>query len=192
MLLVLAIVILVAVVIVYLVMQMAERPSAPTPEEENTVPQPVYETTLGSIKFVFVDSRDLGSALTPAMAKKQTYSSNSTITTTERFVVVTIGAQNKGKQNIEDKAWDIGDIIDSEGRRFTASKEYSINNWIPDASDCGALLKPEFDPVPCTKIYEVSKISTGLKVVVSTGIDNSRSNFSSDKTEEALIDLIVR
>jgi len=192
-LLVLAIIVLVAVVIVYLVMRMAERPPAPpsgTPDD--TVPQFNYERTLGNTKFVFIDSRDLGSVLTPAMAKKQTYGTKSSVRTTERFIIVTIGAQNKGKVNIDERSWDIGDIVDSEGRRFIATKEYTIDNWIPDESDCGALLKPEFDPTPCIKIYEVSKISTGLKITVMTGKDNSKSNFSSGDFEEAMIDLIVR
>lgn len=192
-LLVLAIVVLVAVVIVYLVMQMAERPPAPTVEDPGNggVPQPSYEKTLGNIKFVFIDSQDFGSVLTPAMAEKQS-SARDSLETTERFVVVTIGAQNKGKQNIEERAWEMGDIIDSEGRRFVPLKGYNINNWIPETSDCGALLKPEFDPVPCTKIYEVAKISTGLKITVMTGKDNQKSNFTSDDFEQELIDLIVR
>ncbi len=191
-LLVLAIVVLVAVLIVYLVMRMAEAPPAPEdkPNGEN-INQPVYEQTLGNLKFVFIDSRDLGSALTPAMAKKQSYSIRDSITTTERFIIVTIGGQNKGKVNIEERSWDIGDIIDSEGRRFVATKQYSIDNWIPDSSSCGALLKPEFDPTPCTKIYEVSKVSTGLKITVITGKNNSKIS-SSDDIDEALIDLIVR
>jgi len=191
--LVLAIIILVAVLIVYLVMRMAEKPPAPAPgPEENAVPQPTYETILGNIKFVFIDSRDLGSVLTPAMAKKQTYGASNSLKTTERFIIITIGAQNKGKQNIDERAWGVGDIVDSDGRRFVATNDYMINNWIPDDSDCGALLKPEFDPTPCIKIYEVSKISTGLKIMVKTGIDNDKSNFSSGKVAEDLIDLIIR
>src|SRR3989344_725801 len=182
-LLVLAIVVLVAVVIVYLVMRMAERPPAPGPgPDDSSVPQPFYEKTLGNIKFVFIDSRDLGSVLTPSMAKKKTYGSNNSLKTTERFIIVTIGAQNKGKTNIEERSWDMGDIVDSEGRRFVAFKDYTINNWIPDESSCGALLKPEFDPTPCIKIYEVSKISTGLKIIILAGKDK-------DKAEEGLLDL---
>lgn len=190
-LLVLAIVVLVAVVIVYLIMRMAERPPAPAPEPGETVPQPVYEATLGNVKFIFLDSRDLGSILTPGMAVNQTYSKES-LKTTERFIIVNIGAQNKGKQNIEERSWDIGDIVDSEDRHFAATKSYLINNWIPEESACGALLKPEFDPIPCIKIYEVSKISTGLKIIVMTGKNNEKSNFSSGDFDETLIDLIVR
>lgn len=185
-LLVLAIVVLVAVAIVYLVIKAAERPLIPSAGEPiNTIPQPVYETNLGNIKFVFIDSRDLGSVLTPAMAKKQTYGTTNSLKTTERFIIVTVGAQNKGKENIEAKSWDIGDIVDSEGRRFVALKDYTINNWIPDESSCGALLKPEFDPTPCIKIYEVSKISSGLKIVVTAGKDKNN-------LQESLLDLIVR
>ena len=192
-LLVLAIVVLVAVVIVYLVMQMAERPPAPdiSDPDNGGVPQPSYEQTLGNIKFVFIDSVDLGSTLTSATAVRKT-SARDPLTTTERFVKVTVGAQNKGKMNIEERAWDIGDIIDSEGRRFVPLSGYKINSWIPEDSACGALLKPEFDPAPCTKIYEVAKISTGLKITIMTGKDNQKSNFTSDDFDQELIDLIVR
>jgi len=190
-LLVLAIVVLVAAVIVFLVIRMAERPPAPVPDQEPAVPQPVYSQTLGNVKFVFIDSRDLGNILTPAMAEKTTYSKEP-LRTTERFIIVTIGAQNKGKQNIEDRSWDIGDIVDSEGRRFVPVKSYNVNTWIPEDSSCGVLLKPEFEPIPCTKIYEVSKISTGLKIIVITGKNNERISSKDDDNNQALLDLIIR
>ena len=41
-----------------------------------------------------------------------------------------------------------------------------MNPWIPDTSQCGTLLKPGFSPTPCTKIYEVAKISEKLKIEV--------------------------
>ncbi|MDP3882625.1 MAG: hypothetical protein Q8Q48_01055 [Candidatus Staskawiczbacteria bacterium] len=191
-LLILAIIILVAVVIVYLVMRMAERPSAPIDEPTQTVPQPEYEQTLGNVKFVFIDARDQGSVLRKADARGQSYSWAKDLTTTERFIIVTIGAQNKGKENIVERSWDIGDIVDSEGRRFVALDEYDSEPWLPEENLCQTLLKPEFDPTPCAKIYEVSKISTGLKIIVQTGKDNKALNLSSDDVEEALIDLIVK
>jgi hypothetical protein len=40
-------------------------------------------------------------------------------------------------------------------------------------------------------MYEVSKKSTGLKIRVITGEDNTASNISSNKRQSALIDLIV-
>ena len=100
--------------------------------------------------------------------------------TTERFIKVTIGAQNKGKENIKKNTWDIENIVDSEGRNYI-SLDYAANPWMSDPDLCGELLKPEFSPTPCSKIYEVSKISSGLKIRV----------VDTKKKTEALIDLIV-
>ena len=191
-LLVLAIIVLVAVAIVYLIMKMAEQPAAPAPEPDGTAPQPVYEATLGSIRFVFQGARDMGSVLKASEASTQYSSWQKDITTTERFIIVTVGAQNKGKQNVSDRAWDIAEIIDSEGRSFVPENQYNIEPWLPEENFCGVLLKPEFDPVPCAKMYEVSKISTGLKIRVVTGKNNDPNNLSSGDTEEAFIDLIVQ
>ena len=54
---------------------------------------------------------------------------------------------------------------------------YTVSPWLPSPNLCGALLKPAFDPTPCTKIYEVSKASTGLKIRVETGINNNGKNL---------------
>ena len=191
-LLVLAIIILVAVVIVYLVVRMAERPSSPITDPTETVPQFNYEQTLGDIKFVFIDSRDLGSVLRASQAKDQSYSWVKDLTTTERFIMVTIGAQNKGKVNIPERSWDIGNIVDSEGRNFVPVDQYTAEPWMPTGNSCQTLLAPEFDPAPCTKLYKVSKISTGLKITVLAGKNNDSTSFSSGDVDEALIDLIVK
>ena len=191
-LLVLAIIVLVAVVIVYLVIRMAETPAAPAENPGETIPQPEYEQTLGNVKFVFMDSRDLGSVLRASDAKGQSSSWLKDIKTTERFIIVTIGAQNKGKENIVERSWDIGNIVDSEGRNFVSLDKYASDPWIPDENSCQALLKPEFEPVPCVKIYEVSKISTGLKITVISGKNNDTSNFSSGNVDQELIDLIIK
>jgi len=106
--------------------------------------------------------------------------------------MVTIGAQNKGTANIEERSWDIENIVDSDGRNFVPLEGYSVDPWLPISNFCGALLKPEFDPVPCTKMYEVSKKSAGLKIRVISGKDNSPNNLSSDNVDEAMIDLIVK
>lgn len=193
-LLVLAVIILVAIVIVYLVMRMATpapKPSTPTTPE---VPLPVYEQTLGNIRFVFESAIDRGNVLRASDITNTMYSSYSQkdLTTTERFIEVTIGAQNKGTQNIEENSWDIENIVDSEGRNFEPTESYTIQPWLPVDNSCSALLKPAFDPLPCTKMYEVSKRSTGLKIRVKTGKDNTANNFTSDKTEEFLLDLIVK
>lgn len=188
-LLVLAIIILVAVVITYLVLRMAEAPEKPEPNPEPTIPQPVYEQTLGDIVFTFDNSVDMGNILRASDARDGG-SWQKDITTTERFIKVTIGAKNVGKENIQERSWDIGNIIDSEGRVFVPLEGYSVSSWLPDPDLCGALLKPAFQPTPCSKIYEVSRESKGLKVYVATGQDNNPNNFSSGKVDEALIDLI--
>ena len=64
--------------------------------------------------------------------------------------------------------------------------------WLPNPNPCGERLQPAFDPTPCKKIYEVSKESTGLKVEVKTGKNNTATNLSSKKIDSFLIDLIVR
>lgn len=192
-LLVLAIIVLVAVVIVYLVMRMAEKPAAPSGPEIPEVPQPFYETTLGDIRFVFISARNLGNVLRVSDIKNTQYSyAQKDFTTTEKFIEVTIGAQNKGTENIVQNAWKIGDIVDSELRRFVPVEGYSVQPWMPTINPCGALLKPAFDPTPCTQIYEVSKQSSGLKVEVKTGTDNSANNLSSGNADSFLLDLIVR
>ncbi len=142
-------------------------------------PKPVYETTIGDVRFVFKSALDLGNVL---QSKNNIYQKD--LTTTERFIEVVVGAQNKGKTDTQQNLWDVGNIIDSQGRNFI-----SINNeayyFLPSPNLCGAILKPAFDPVPCVKLYEVSKASTGLKIEV-----NSMSPTSSKK-QESFMDIIV-
>jgi len=190
-LLVLAIIVLVAVVITYLIIKMAERPQAPNPNPEPGVPQPVYSQTLGNIAFTFRNAIDMGNILR-ASETESASSWQKDMTTKERFIKVTIGAQNEGKENIQERSWDIGNIVDSEGRIFEPEEGYTINPWLPVDNGCQTLLKPAFEPTLCTKIYEVPRISTGLKVYVITGQDNTPNNFSSDKVDTALIDLILK
>jgi len=190
-LLVLAIIVLVAVVITFLVLKMAEAPPKPASPPEQTVPQPVYLQTLGSITFTFDNAVNLGNILRGSDALRE-FSWQKDLTTTEKFVKVTIGAQNIGKENIQERSWDIGNIIDSEGRIFVPVEGYTVSPWLDDPNLCGTLLKPAFQPTPCSKIYEVSKKSTGLKVSVIAGKDNTANNFSSGKIDESLIDLIFR
>ena len=193
-LLVLAVIVLVAVIITFLVMRMAQQPSRPVQTSEPTPEQPTYERKLGDIRFVFQSSIDKGNVLSASKVvnTQYAYATLKDLTTTEKFIQVTVGAQNKGTVNIESGAWDLGDIIDSEGRKFIALDGYTISPWLPAVNLCKALLKPAFNPTPCTKIYEVSGESTNLKVEVKTGTDNSPDNFSSGKFDSALINLIVK
>ncbi len=120
---------------------------------------PVYETQVGDIKFFLEYSADLGTIL-PATSKNQ-----QPLTTGGRFIKVIISAQNKGKIDTTNNAWTIRNLIDSDGRIFTPDGN-QVNPFLPQQNQCGAVLKPEFDPIPCAKIYEVSKESAGLKVEV--------------------------
>lgn len=193
-LLVLAVILFVAVIIVFLVMRMAEKPQKPVAPVTPTVPLPVYEQQLGNIRFVFESAINRESVLRAADIVNSQYVSSyqKDLTTQEKFIQVTIGAQNEGTINTDQHAWTIENIVDSQGRNFVPMDDYTIKPWIPTPDLCGALLKPAFDPTPCTKIYEVSKESTGLKIRVETGKENSANNLSSGKTDSFLIDLIVK
>lgn len=196
-LLVLAVIILVAVIIVYLVMRMAEKPPKPVAPTTPTVPLPVYEHKLGNIRFVFESALDKGGVLKASDIKNSQYNldyqkdfviDNSGA----KFIQVTVGAQNEGTENTPQGAWTIENIVDSEGRNFVPLEGYNVNPWLPVPNPCGALLKPAFDPTPCTKIYEVSKESTGLKIRIESGKDNTSSGISSGKADMFLLDLIVK
>jgi len=185
-LLILALIVLVAIIITYVVMRAAEKPPKTTVDTP-TIPQPVYEQTLGDIKFIFMQARDMGNILKGSQSRNPDWQKD--LPTTERFIKVTIGAQNKGLVNIKEQVWDIGNIVDSEGRSFVPMK-YNVDSWLPDPNLCETLLKPAFEPSACVKIYEVSKISTGLKIEV-TSLKKVGNEYPSDKVETALIDLIV-
>lgn len=193
-LLVLAVVVLVAVIITFLLMKMAEKPQKPTPTETTTVPLPVYEQTLGNIRFIFQSAIDRGNLLKVSDVTNKQYTSYSLkdYPTGEKFIAVTVGAQNIGTKNTEQKAWDIENVVDSQGREFIPLDNYTVSPWLPNPDLCGALLKPAFNPTPCMKIYEISRESTGLKIRVETGKNNAADNLSSGKTDTFLIDLIVK
>lgn len=158
--------------------------------EDSTGPKVVYEAVLGDIKFTFIEARDMGKILAGLKSRYPDWQKD--LVTTEKFIIVTIGAQNKGKENIPERVWDIGNIIDSEGRNYVPLDQLA-DAWQPDPNLCSALLKPEFAALPCVKIYEVSRISTGLKIVVSSFKKESATDYSTDdkNKETALIDLIV-
>lgn len=189
MLLILGIIVLVAVIIVFVVIRATEPPPKPKSQKDE-VPKVVYDTILGDIKFTFQSAVDKGNALRGAESRQPDWQKD--LNTTEKFIIVKIGAQNKGKENIQEKVWDLGNIIDSEGRVFVPL-DYVANSWQPDPDLCGALLKPEFASIPCQKIYEVSRISTGLKVEVKAGKKGADGRYSTGERdfEVALLDLIV-
>jgi hypothetical protein len=193
-LLVLAVVILVAVIITYLVIKMSTPPPKPMTPETPAVQLPVYDQTLGNIRFVFESAIDMGNVLKASnvINKQYAYSGQKDLVTGEKLIQVTIGAQNQGTDNTELNAWDLGNIIDSKGRNYVPLDSYATAPWLPVSNSCGILLKPAFNPAPCTKIYEVSKEADGLKIAVKTGQENKATNLSSGKVDTALIDLIVK
>lgn len=162
--LILGAVVLIITIIIFAALRIVSSKKAAAPQnnesENKEPPKPVYETTVGDIKFTLQSSLDLGNFL------RDTASSyRQDLATTERFIKVTIGAQNKGKNETGAFSWDVGSIIDSEGRVFLpiTNKAY---NFLPRPDLCGAILKPEFTPVPCVRMYEVSKQSKDLKIQV--------------------------
>jgi hypothetical protein len=190
MLLALAIVIFVAIIIAYMVVKSTERPALPAQQQGETpeVPKPVYEAVVNDIKITFQEAIDLGSVLRGSLSNNSKYEKD--LTSTERFIIVTIGAQNKGKEDTPGRVWDLGNIIDSEGRNFIPSG-YIAKAWLPEENLCGEVLKPEFDPLSCTKIYEVAKVSKGLKVEVLTSEKEGEGKYGSNK-EVLLLDLILK
>ena len=158
-LLALAVVVLIAILIAYIVIKRAEKPPQALPEEP-TEPLPVYEATLGDIRFLFLEATDKGSILKGKDSNQPEWQKD--LQTTERFIELIVGAQNAGKENTLQKIWDVGEIIDSEGRKFIPAGQ-EVANWLPQYQDnlCGGILRPSFDPSPCKKIYEVAKIPRG-------------------------------
>ena len=123
------------------------------------------QITIGDIKFQLVKAVDRGNVLKAPMIEHngQYISRGENFITTEKFVQVTISARNIGTTDIAG-SWNIGEIIDSEGRVFNPSDK--ANAWLPDKNNCRSILKPGFTPSKCTKIYEVAKISKDMKVRV--------------------------
>jgi hypothetical protein len=190
-LLVLAVIIFVAVIITFLVLKMVEKPPAPVVPTTPTIPVPTYEKQINSIDFVFLSAIDRGNVLKASEIVNKQFSANSDFVIDNpgaKFIQVSIGAKNMSTLNTPQGAWAIENIVDSQGRNFVPLEGYTINPWIPADSSCGELLKPAFDPSPCTKIYEVSKESTGLKVRVMASKDKNTTG----KKDAFLIDLIVK
>ena len=190
-LLILVGIIIILVIVVSVVIKMVSNSEPDIPpeegeeEEEEEAYQPIYEVIIGEIKFTFIKVQDKGNILRGSESKKPERQED--LTTKEKFIVVTIGAQNIGKEiiTVKDKNWGIEEIIDNEGREFEFLGR-EADPWIPEESQCAALLKPAFSPIPCTKIYEVAKVSTDLKVKVFV-----EEKGITTRKEEALLDLKI-
>ena len=184
---ILAVVLLLAGVLVYFGIKYAKSGKNPTSTggDQKTaesvtplVPKPVYEVQMGDIKISLLGAYNLGNSL---------YDSRSgyhqDVFTTDRFVMVTVQAQNKGKVDVAQGSWSLGAMIDSEQRVFNQIGD-KASYFIPIPDMCGALLKPEFEPSRCTKIFEVSKVSKGLKVQINGPMEKG-------KTDPVYIDLNI-
>src|SRR3989338_5664845 len=118
-LLVLAVLIVIVIIVVFVVIKINSNKGADTVNDSgqnpDEPPQPVYETTVEGIKFTLESAWDMGNIL---VSNNQSFQPN--IVTTEKFIKVTIGAQNKGKINTTQSSWSIGNIVDSEGRNFVS------------------------------------------------------------------------
>jgi hypothetical protein len=187
-----AVVVLVAAIITYLVIKMADRPKQPEVPSAPVVELPVYEAKIGDIRFVSEYAINKGNIMKKSEILNQKYNFDSQqdlviSNSGAKFIIVRVGAQNTGKINIEKDFWDIENIIDSEGREFVPIDAYEMKPWLPEEDMCGSLLKPAFEPIPCIKIYEVSKQSVGLKIRII-----AKKDYTSDKKEESFLDLIVK
>ncbi len=171
-------VIFVAIIIAALVFRFVVSPPAPKPEDQELKePQPVYEVTVGNLKFHFEKAIDRSNSLPEAEGYFQ-WQKKEGLTTTERFVEVTIGVTNIGKENIDGREWSIEEVIDEEDRVFPPMNMRELEPWLPEDNKCDTLLKPGFTPSLCTKMYEVAEISNRLKIkVVSKEKKNEGEDF---------------
>jgi len=157
------IVIILLVIIVFVVLKVVRKPPPPAPPTEKEE-EPIYEVAIGDVKFKLIGAKDRGNALRVSESRQPEYLREDLITT-DRFIEVTISAENVGKDNIPHNVWEIEELSDKEGRKFYSSPQF--DSWIPQESKCGDLLKPGFTPTLCTEIYEVANVASGLKVKVS-------------------------
>ncbi|MBM3206197.1 MAG: hypothetical protein FJZ43_01055 [Candidatus Staskawiczbacteria bacterium] len=170
--LVLAGVVLVIAAIIFIAISITSRKTESENNQNNQSEvedsKQVYEATVGDIRLIMQSSFDAGSIL------KSSTSNQTDLETTERFIKVTIGAQNKGKVDTDSFTWDLGNIVDSEGRNFVPITNKAFN-FLPRPDLCGSILKPEFAPVSCVRIYEVSRQSEGLKIQVISKVPKVQS-----------------
>lgn len=160
MLLVVAIALLVVIVAVFFAIRIfSPKEVVQTTAEEEAEPEPVYKAMAGDIEFSFISAVDIGNTLLASDAVK---TRRENLTTTERFIRIIVSAQNKGKFHTKNRAWQLGNIVDGEGRVFIESEDAEY--WMSQPSLCGAILGPEFEPTKCVKIYEVAKVARDLKI----------------------------
>ncbi len=169
---ILAVIILIIAAIAYGITRFAiSRKTSPTASTANNGPAaPVYDLSIGDIRFFLESSQDLGTVLSGKFSRNPSYQPD--LVTTEKFIKVTVRAQNKGDNDTHQYDWDLGKIVDSAGRNFLPITEKAYS-WLPSPDLCGALLHPEFEPTPCVRYYEVSRVSEGLRLQVIAPKPNS-------------------
>lgn len=177
-------VIVIITIVVSGVIVMPVTPVTPPQEEPEEESGPVFEVEIGDIRFKLENAKDRGEVLESPRDQNPYAAQVPDLTTKEKFIEVTISAENIGKENLQTGAWDVKELIDGEERRFSYSA--ATNPWIPKESNCGALLKPGFSPTLCTKIYEAAKISNDLKVRI---FSKQQTKTAFYKEGEAFIDL---
>lgn len=156
--------VVIVIAIIFISKVIFKPPPPPPPEPKG----PVYEIELKNVKFQLVEAKDRGDTLKASESPRfETYPGLPDLTTTEKFIEVTVNAMNTGKEDIQANTWDVLEIIDEDGRKFPFSLK--LTNWLPVNDRCREGLKPGFTPIPCTKIYEVAKVSAGLKIKVKSG-----------------------
>jgi hypothetical protein len=160
------VIIIIALVVVATVLMSSREQEEAIEIVKEEIPEPVYEVVVGNIKFTFIEAKDRGSVLRceertspPSNCRPQ-----DNLETTDKFVEIEITAQNVGRDDLRKGSWSIEELVDSEGRMFYSA---GARRWVPEESQCGALLKPGFTPTSCTEIYAVAERSIGLKVKVS-------------------------
>ena len=137
------------------------KPPPPPPEPEE--PPLVFEVELGDVKFNIEEVVDMGNLL---LGEERTVGQKrGDLSTTERFILVTVGAENIGTENIRSGDWLVEGLVDSVGRKFYYTRQ--ADPWLPLESSCNSILKPGFSPTYCSKIYEVANVATGLQVKVN-------------------------
>ena len=172
------IVLIVIVVIALVIAFLATRNQKPKTQttNSNTPPPPVYDLTINSIRFLSISALEEGNTLSGKLSKHP--QSQEDLTTTERFIKVTVGAQNVAKVDTKRDDWDLGKIVDSDGRMYGP---VDASSWITEDNFCSTILKPSFQPSLCIRYYDVARVAKGLKIQVmskgSTGlIDLKGSN----------------
>lgn len=153
--------VVVVVVVMVIFFIISQQTTPPPPPEEPEPKGPVTELKYKDIKVILVKTEDIGNILFGADSN---YFGKKDVTTTEKFIKVTVTAENTGKEETKSGDWDIGEIIDSEGRKFPYFNK--LDAWLPTGNECRKNLKPGFTPIFCTKIYEVAKISKDMKIKI--------------------------